>query len=296
MVDDAVHCSNTASLDESHSPPLSRTVSPLRTVHPRRRVAGRQCPGQGMAVSPRRTAVRLPREQRIQRILEAARSVFSERGYSDASMSDIAARVHIVEGTIYKYFESKRELLLQVLEAWYEGLFADCSRGLLGIAGTRDKLRHVAWRHLRTIRDQPLLSQLMFREVRARDDYHGTRLHTMNQRYTSLLVDVVQQGIDEGSIRADVSTRLVRDLLFGGLEHMTWRYVSGRGTLDIERHADELTAMLWQGVAAPKQTSADPQAPLPEDATHHALRAQIDRLERLVDRLTRAVPNQRMRS
>ena len=253
----------------------------------------------------RRAAVRLPREQRIQRILEAARAVFCERGYSDAAMSEIAARVDVVEGTIYKYFDSKRELLIKVLETWYEDLFGDYSRELLTLVGTHQKLRYLVWRHLQTIRDYPLLSRLMFLEVRSRDDYRGTRLYAMNQRYTSLLVDVIQEGIDQGSIRPGVSTRSARDLLFGGLEHMTWNYVSGRGQLDIDRNADELTAMLWGGIAAPASPAASPPAPgtspaCSSDATQDALRAQIDRLERLVDRLVdrpvSAKPTQRKRA
>src|SRR5690242_18403369 len=112
--------------------------------------------------------VRLAREQRVGDILAAALAVFTERGYDAAAMSEIASRCGIVEGTIYKYFDSKRSLLLTVLEQWYEGLLSDYGRELPGIQGARQRLRFLVWRHLRTVRDDPLLSRLMFLEVRSK--------------------------------------------------------------------------------------------------------------------------------
>lgn len=80
----------------------------------------------------RRTPTRLPRERREHDILAAARAVFCERGYAEAGVAEIAARAQVVEGTLYKYFDSKRVLLERVLEGWYEGLLADYARHLPG--------------------------------------------------------------------------------------------------------------------------------------------------------------------
>jgi len=61
-----------------------------------------------MTASARRIVVRLPRARREQDILDAAHAVFEERGYEAAAVSEIADRAGVVEGTVYKYFESKR--------------------------------------------------------------------------------------------------------------------------------------------------------------------------------------------
>ena len=50
------------------------------------------------------------REERRQQILEAALQVFAEKGYHNARVSDVAARVGVSQGTIYWYFQSKEEL------------------------------------------------------------------------------------------------------------------------------------------------------------------------------------------
>jgi len=50
------------------------------------------------------------RDQRRDAILEVARAVFTEEGFSAASMSTIAARLGGSKGTLYNYFKSKEEL------------------------------------------------------------------------------------------------------------------------------------------------------------------------------------------
>jgi AcrR family transcriptional regulator len=59
-----------------------------------------------MAVGARKT----DRDHRRRAILDVARAVFFEEGYSSASMSTIAARLGGSKGTLYNYFQSKKEL------------------------------------------------------------------------------------------------------------------------------------------------------------------------------------------
>jgi AcrR family transcriptional regulator len=220
-------------------------------------------------------SARLPREQRINEILHTARDVFCERGYDNTAVAEIAARLGVVEGTIYKYFDSKRELLLKVLANWYDELFGDFSRELAGIVGARDRFRYAVWRHLRTIHDYPQLCALIFREVRAQPDYRKSELHIMNRRYASLITTVVEDGVRNGEFRRDVPATLIRDLVFGGIEHHAWSYLYGHGSLDVETLADEVTRVLCDGLLDHR----------PSDG----LGRQAQRLSAIADRLERAL-------
>ena len=56
----------------------------------------------------RKTAYqRKPHPERAEDILAAARDVFADKGYEGASITDIAQKAGIVEGTIYKHFKNK---------------------------------------------------------------------------------------------------------------------------------------------------------------------------------------------
>ena len=53
---------------------------------------------------------------RRNQILDAATRVFAEKGYSRATIRDIAGVAGIADGTIYNYFENKAALLLGILD------------------------------------------------------------------------------------------------------------------------------------------------------------------------------------
>jgi AcrR family transcriptional regulator len=54
----------------------------------------------------------VPTDARREEILDAATDLFAEFGYSDAVTKDLAERLQVGKGTIYRYFPSKRELFL----------------------------------------------------------------------------------------------------------------------------------------------------------------------------------------
>lgn len=59
--------------------------------------------------------MRVKTEEKRRAILEAAKSVFLERGYGAASMSEVAARVGGSKQTLYSYFASKEELFVAMM-------------------------------------------------------------------------------------------------------------------------------------------------------------------------------------
>ncbi len=66
-------------------------------------------------MSPRtKTANEQLKQKTRQSIVEAAFTLFAERGYAQTSMTLVAQRAGISKGLIYHYFQSKQELLLGI--------------------------------------------------------------------------------------------------------------------------------------------------------------------------------------
>jgi AcrR family transcriptional regulator len=59
---------------------------------------------------------RMAPEERRGAILEAALSVFSDLGYAQATLNDVAERLGVTKGCLYHYFESKERLLLDLIQ------------------------------------------------------------------------------------------------------------------------------------------------------------------------------------
>lgn len=59
---------------------------------------------------------RLAPEERRDAILKAALSAFGDLGYSQATLNDVADRLGVTKGCLYHYFESKEQLLLELIQ------------------------------------------------------------------------------------------------------------------------------------------------------------------------------------
>ena len=128
----------------------------------------------------------------------------------------------MVEGTLYRYFPTKRDLLVKVVEEFYQDIFSDYEAQLQGVRGTWNRLRFMIWKHLSVMHKDPDMCRLIVHELRPWPQYRQSSIFTLNQRYTQSTLAVVREGIDNGEFRDDVPLRIVRDMIFGGAEHHTW--------------------------------------------------------------------------
>jgi AcrR family transcriptional regulator len=65
---------------------------------------------------------------KLERIMAAALSLFTAKGYENASMNDIAAEAGISAGAIYSRFPDKQSLLYAVLASYFGARAADVAR------------------------------------------------------------------------------------------------------------------------------------------------------------------------
>lgn len=67
--------------------------------------------------TPRRVVTRRNREGEV---IDAAVEVFYRKGYSAASIQDVAERVGVLKGSLYHYISSKEDLLFRIFEGSHE--------------------------------------------------------------------------------------------------------------------------------------------------------------------------------
>jgi AcrR family transcriptional regulator len=213
-------------------------------------------------------------DSRRTQILAAARTLFAARGYDRTSISGIASAVGVADGAIYRHFTSKREILYEVIREFYEPVIDMAATNVQGMSGARARLRYLIWLQLRAFTEQPELCRLIIAEARPMEDYYESRIADLNRRYTALLVDVVKDGQRTREFRDDVDPVMVRDLVYGGIEHIAWGSVTGRRTVDPTQVADSLTSLVCQGLE--RRNDGDGR-----------LAEAVDRLENLADRFER---------
>lgn len=153
-------------------------------------------------------------------ILKAARARFvQDGGYAKATMADIARDVGVAEGTVYLYFASKRELVIEVAVDWFSEITERTARELAAIHTPLDRLRFLVLRHFDVILDNPELYLMFLREVRATSGYRRSPGRVLNRRYTDLLKETLAEA---GATADGLPPATLRDLVYGGVEHVCW--------------------------------------------------------------------------
>jgi AcrR family transcriptional regulator len=78
------------------------------------------------------------KEQRREAILDAAAALLEERGLADVSLSAIARRAELSKANLYRYFESREAIFLELLLSDYRAIAEEFEQALVPLAGSGD--------------------------------------------------------------------------------------------------------------------------------------------------------------
>jgi len=84
------------------------------------------------------------KEERRASIVEAAAKLYEEEGLDGASLNGIAREAGISKANIYRYFESREEIFLELMGEDFASWVTDIERRLAPLAGADDEVAVVA--------------------------------------------------------------------------------------------------------------------------------------------------------
>ncbi len=129
----------------------------------------------------------MARDDKRQRILSAAATVFAERDFHRVQVSDVAERAGVGKGTVYLYFPTKDDLHRAALEGSLDGIWTDIETAAGGEASAEDALRDIVLVVLRFFwKRQHLLTIIQRYEA-----LNGRRAKLRRQRVVRAVEDVL---------------------------------------------------------------------------------------------------------
>jgi AcrR family transcriptional regulator len=143
------------------------------------------------------------REERRRQILEAALTVFSQKGFNAANVSDVAAQAGVSQGTIYWYFDSKDDLFTAAVLSVFEGIGEEVLSGLEQCDTATDKVRAMAESSVAFAEAAGGLFMLFleFWASSARREDHARLWTDLLVQYKDVFVGLVNEGVEAGEFR-----------------------------------------------------------------------------------------------
>lgn len=191
-------------------------------------------------------------ERTRQRILDAAAEVLAERGYADARLTDIAARAGMQAGSLYYHFESRDELVSEILrlgiEKSWDHVAAAVGR-LPSSASPLDRLAAAIRAHTKAIVGLSAYASAQARIIgQLPNDL--ARAHRKGMRaYGAYWHDLFEAAQRAGYIDDDVDLLVARMLAFGAM-NWTSEWFSSPDDAAVERLADQAVRVFLHGIAA----------------------------------------------
>jgi TetR/AcrR family transcriptional regulator, cholesterol catabolism regulator len=191
---------------------------------------------------------RLLRNSRVLRrtdeIIDAAAHMFAERGYHGTTTQAIADVLGMRQASLYYYFPSKEAALEEVCARGTDGFVERAERILQQDSPPLEKLTRLIASHLAPIETMPDYVRVFINERRYLPDASRKRIGRKSRRIERCFEQVIQAGIDDGSISPGTDARLAMLAVLGMCNAViNWR------APDMNRDTHRIAAAFAQLVA-----------------------------------------------
>ncbi|AFM41186.1 transcriptional regulator [Desulfosporosinus acidiphilus SJ4] len=194
----------------------------------------------------------LQREGKYERILDAAITAIAESGFYHCQVSKIARLAGVADGTIYLYFKSKEDILIQLFQSRMGDFIAVIRNKLAQCGTTEERLRTIVETHFSNMehnRSLAIVTQLELRQpnLSIRRAINGPLLD-----YFKLIEEVILLGIEHGEI-PNVDIWVARQMIFGSLDEATTDWVLARHPRTLVSGVEPMLA-LFEGALRLRKT------------------------------------------
>lgn len=211
-------------------------------------------------------------------ILAAARSHFAAHGFDDTTMAGVAKDAGVSGPTVAFHFGSKVGLLAAVIGDYYDELLVRIDAVIDAPSSPADRLRAFARFWMGGQEDAFELFAVFSAKAgwKSGDSEIVVAMRENNRRVTRVLERLVDDLKADGTLRADVSTRLLRDAFFGTCEHIWRGRLHTSRPWNPDRAADDLLDLLFRGAAPAPAAPAPVPATVPEATPLAELDRKLD--------------------
>jgi TetR/AcrR family fatty acid metabolism transcriptional regulator len=186
-------------------------------------------------------------------IIDAAIEVFSRNGFQNSTISQIARKANVAEGTIYQYFRNKEDLFFSIPIDKTKEFYNELELHLEGIHGAENKIRKFVWYYLYHLQENPEYARALMLEMRVNRNFAKAKAFEAYRPLTHKILEIIEEGQEEGIIRNDTNKYMIRHLILGILEHIVTRWLLKGEKGDLLDQYNEAVELLIQGIHTPEK-------------------------------------------
>jgi AcrR family transcriptional regulator len=154
-------------------------------------------------------------DQKKKAVLKSAEFLFATKGFQQTTVADIAKESGIHAASIYSYFSNKRNILFAIFGKYLQNAVESLNEHFQGMKEPGPKLRKSIWHYLADIKNNPNYARTLMMAQRENPEFYSSEYIRHVKRYSALVLKNIITGQKEGLFRADISSRLIRNMAMG---------------------------------------------------------------------------------
>jgi TetR/AcrR family transcriptional regulator, cholesterol catabolism regulator len=182
-----------------------------------------------------------------QEILRTAARLFQQQGYDGTSMNDVAAALKLSKGGLYHHFQSKDEILFNLMDHAMDITQERVINAVRGIAGPEARLRALIRLHINvvlSIRDREIT--VMLHENHPLPPPLRKRINTRKKEYVQFVEKLVAEVQSARGSKSNVTPRAATFALMGMINWI-YQWFRPDGTLSEEGLVRQYTEIFFAG-------------------------------------------------
>ncbi|TFG64509.1 MAG: TetR/AcrR family transcriptional regulator [Spirochaetales bacterium] len=184
-------------------------------------------------------------EEKLERILESAGSLFADKDFQNVLMDEIAFAAKVGKGTLYNYFNSKEDLYFSIIRSRLERLLSLLEKAYDSRNDTLKNLRSFVIHLHKFMSKHPHFYLILKREEHTFDRNGKEAIQRLQERIYTLMGNIVGQGVREGVFRKEMDNQLATWLILGMVDSLR----KNRETIyEKEEAIDVLLEIIIRGV------------------------------------------------
>ncbi len=182
-------------------------------------------------------------------ILEAAERVFSEKGFYQAKVEEIAVEAGVGKGTVYEYFASKEEVFQQMVwkvlqDSDLNGLFPEAN------TTTKETIASFLSQYYKFVAKHRNLAKMLIHEQLSMNNEMLEAMKARKERMHQALEEIVVMGISTGELRADIDPNLTAHLIMGATLSLGGDILKGGNSMSAEELSAWVIDKIFKGIGS----------------------------------------------
>ena len=193
----------------------------------------------------------MPRETLVdsrQEILRTAARLFQQRGYDATSMNDVAAALKLSKGGLYHHFQSKHEILFEIMDHAMDITQERVLKPVRGIADPEERLRSLIRLHIEVVlspRDREIT--VMLHENHPLPPALRKRINARKKEYIHFVEELMADVQRSRRAKGAVTPRAAAFALLGMINWI-YQWYKPEGNLQAQNLIPQFTELVLGGI------------------------------------------------